>query len=135
MNTKLKHVSLLKVFVSLAVVCTIAVGTARGAPPDLLVGNPSAPNVIRFDGQTGAFVEDFISTGSGGGLVPNIHGMTFFPNPCPDLDGDGTVGVSDLLTVVTAWGACVGCPEDIDGNDDVGFSDLLLVLSAWGPCE
>jgi len=41
MNTELKPVSLLKVFVSLAVVCIIADGTARGAPPDLLVGNPS----------------------------------------------------------------------------------------------
>ena len=26
------------------------------------------------------------------------------------------------------------CPQDVDGNGDVGFSDILSVLSAWGSC-
>ncbi len=55
--------------------------------------------------------------------------------PCPaDLDGSGEVGFSDLLAVLSAWGACDKCPEDLDGDGVVGFSDLLVVLSAWGPC-
>ncbi|NNF42292.1 MAG: hypothetical protein HKN62_04455 [Phycisphaerales bacterium] len=55
---------------------------------------------------------------------------------CPaDLDGSGDVGFADLLTVIAAWGPCVGvCPADLDGSGDVGFADLLTTLSAWGPC-
>jgi hypothetical protein len=51
-----------------------------------------------------------------------------------DVDGDGQVGFSDLLEVLSNWGPCVGCPSDIDGDGMVGFSDLLIVLSTWGPC-
>ncbi len=55
--------------------------------------------------------------------------------PCPaDLDGDGNVGVSDLLGLLASWGPCKGCPADFDGNDDVGVSDLLALLANWGPC-
>jgi hypothetical protein len=54
---------------------------------------------------------------------------------CPaDLDGDGEVGVPDLLAVLAAWGPCPGCPEDLDDDGMVGASDLLAVLSAWAPC-
>jgi hypothetical protein len=54
---------------------------------------------------------------------------------CPaDIDGDGTVGIGDLLGLLAAWGPCPGCPADIDGDDIVGISDLLALLAAWGPC-
>ena len=61
------------------------------------------------------------------------------PNlPCPgDLDDDGTIGVSDLLALLAAWGPCAnqkGCPEDLDDNSVVGLSDLLTLLANWGPC-
>ena len=26
------------------------------------------------------------------------------------------------------------CPADLDGNGDVGVKDLLFLLGAWGPC-
>ena len=32
-------------------------------------------------------------------------------------------------------GAGESCPEDIDGDGFVGVGDLLAVLAAWGPCE
>ncbi len=42
---------------------------------------------------------------------------------CPlDLDGDGTVGISDLLALLAGWGS----PWTI--------GDLLDLLAAWGPC-
>jgi subtilisin-like proprotein convertase family protein len=53
---------------------------------------------------------------------------------CPgDLDGDGMVGVEDLLTLLAAWGDPGG---DADLNDDglVEVSDLLILLAAWGAC-
>lgn len=54
--------------------------------------------------------------------------------PTPgDVDGDGTVGLADLLAVLAQWGACGGgtCPADVDDDGIVGLSDLLVVLAAW----
>ncbi len=43
--------------------------------------------------------------------------------PCPfDLDRDGSVGITDLLALLAAWGA------------PYGINDLLDLLAAWGPC-
>ncbi len=54
---------------------------------------------------------------------------------CPaDLDGDGSVGVSDLLSLLASWGPCKNCPADFDGSGAVGVSDLLALLANWGPC-
>ena len=54
--------------------------------------------------------------------------------PLGDLDGDGTVGVSDLLSLLANWGPCKRCPADFDGDGNVGVSDLLALLANWGPC-
>ena len=57
------------------------------------------------------------------------------PPPCPwDLDNNGTVGASDLLSLLASWGPCKGCPADFDENGTVGASDLLALLANWGPC-
>ena len=54
---------------------------------------------------------------------------------CPwDLDDNGIVGVSDLLSLLASWGPCKGCPADFDENGNVGVSDLLALLANWGPC-
>ncbi len=52
-----------------------------------------------------------------------------------DLDGDGNVGVADLLSVVDQWGACNGCSGDINGDGSVGVGDLLAIVDAWGLCN
>ncbi len=52
-----------------------------------------------------------------------------------DLDGDGSVGVSDLLILLASWGPCPDCsdcPADLDGNCSVGVGDLLILLTNWG---
>ncbi len=56
------------------------------------------------------------------------------PSCTGDLDGDGSVGASDLLTLLAAWGTDPGGPPDFDGDGNVGASDLLILLAAWGPC-
>jgi hypothetical protein len=48
-----------------------------------------------------------------------------------DVDGDGTVGVDDLLAIIAAWGSCGGCSEDINGDGFVDVNDLLAALAAW----
>jgi hypothetical protein len=51
--------------------------------------------------------------------------------PC-DLDGDGEVGVDDLLIVLGAWGTGPG--GDCTGDGATNVNDLLALLAAWGPC-
>lgn len=57
-------------------------------------------------------------------------------DPCPgDLDDDGSVAVSDLLSLLGAWGPCgPPCPEDLDDDGFVAVADLLALLGAWGAC-
>ena len=56
--------------------------------------------------------------------------------PCDgDIDGDGSVGVDDLLRVIGDW-ACSGiCDADVNGDSVVGVDDLLVVIGAWGSCS
>ncbi len=52
-----------------------------------------------------------------------------------DIDGDGTVGVKDLLILLGSWGPCVDCAfcvADLDGDCTVGVPDLLILLANWG---
>ncbi len=52
-----------------------------------------------------------------------------------DLDGDGTVGITDLLSLLADWGPCAAsCPADLSGDGAVDSIDLLLLLHGWGPC-
>jgi hypothetical protein len=50
-----------------------------------------------------------------------------------DIDGDGTIGVLDLLAVLGAWGQ-PGGPADVNRDGTVDVLDLLEVLASWGPC-
>ena len=43
--------------------------------------------------------------------------------------------VSDLLTLLGAWGPCgdpCGCEEDLTSDGTVDVSDLLALLEEWG---
>ncbi|MHC4217480.1 MAG: right-handed parallel beta-helix repeat-containing protein [Planctomycetota bacterium] len=51
-----------------------------------------------------------------------------------DIDGDGAVGVSDFLALLSAWGPCPDscCLEDVDLDGVVGLIDFLVLLAHWG---
>ncbi|MCZ6493568.1 MAG: FG-GAP repeat protein, partial [Planctomycetota bacterium] len=51
-----------------------------------------------------------------------------------DLDGDGNVGILDLLALLAAWDTEPGGPPDFDGDGTVGILDLLELLANWGAC-
>ncbi len=58
---------------------------------------------------------------------------------CPhDLNGDGSVGVPDLLELLACWGPAPAGSDcsiaDFTSDENVGVPDLLELLSAWGPC-
>jgi len=56
---------------------------------------------------------------------------------CPsDLSGDGVVNVTDLLSLIAAWGPCSGtCDADLDNSGTVDVADLLTLIGDWGACE
>lgn len=58
----------------------------------------------------------------------------FGPCKCleADLDGDGNVGISDLLQLLADWGQT--CNADFVAPPGVGVEDLLALLANWGPC-
>jgi len=60
-----------------------------------------------------------------------INGMS-----SADVNGDGVVGITDLLLLLASWGACPAapthCPGDVNGDGRVDIVDLLAVLAAWG---
>jgi len=88
-------------------------------------------------------VADATDIANGTSQDVNLDGV---PDECQsicvgDIVSDGTVNVSDLLAVISAWGPCPAppatCPADIDppgGNGAVNVGDLLSVISHWGAC-
>jgi hypothetical protein len=51
-----------------------------------------------------------------------------------DLDGDRSVGGSDLGALLGSWGACTACPADLNGDGQVNGADIGAMLGAWGTC-
>ncbi|MBC8200978.1 MAG: hypothetical protein H8E86_02940 [Planctomycetes bacterium] len=53
--------------------------------------------------------------------------------PCnEDINGDGQVNVTDILTAIGNWGG--SGDGDVDGSGTVDVTDLLAIVGAWGPC-
>ncbi len=51
-----------------------------------------------------------------------------------DVNGNGSVGIEDMLILLAAWGTDPGGPPDFDGDGNVGINDFLTLLAAWGTC-
>ncbi len=66
----------------------------------------------------------------GGGNVINQYCL----DDCPDLNGDGNVGLADLLVVFGDWGA-FDSASDLNSDGIVDVTDLLIIMDNWGPCE
>jgi hypothetical protein len=75
------------------------------------------------------------TTGIGEGVPIPAKGLAAVVacgSKCPsDLDGDGTIGQTDLAVLLGAWGTVTG---DVDGDGTTGQTDLALLLGSWGPC-
>jgi hypothetical protein len=67
--------------------------------------------------------------------VPSISTMVKVePWTAGDVDGDAAVDLTDLLAILSAWGACEDvddCPADLNGDGAVDLDDLLIVLANW----
>lgn len=49
-----------------------------------------------------------------------------------DVDGDGQIGLEELLAVLQSWGPCQYCDEDVDRDGQVGYAELIDLMSNWG---
>jgi hypothetical protein len=47
-----------------------------------------------------------------------------------DLDGDGSVGASDIAILLNGWGSAGAA--DLNGDGVVNGADLATLLSNWG---
>lgn len=66
--------------------------------------------------------------------------IVHWPAACPgDFNADGAVGTSDLLALISAWGACPAppapCSADLNHDGVVSTTDLIELLALWGPCS
>ena len=57
-----------------------------------------------------------------------------FTIDCPDINGDRTVNVDDLLLVIAYWNT-TNPLADLNFDGVVSVDDLLIIISNWGPCE
>ncbi len=102
-------------------------------------GLPQIPVTVRPafspNSQTAYVTTMFVGSGVGHTYLYAIRiGDEIQPMP-GDLDGDGQVGVKDLLILLGDWGPCPlkgDCPADLDGDGSVGVKDLLILLGNWG---
>lgn len=89
------------------------------------------------DGQSTVYVRWTHAVTSGawvysGWNVSNVEiwGVAPETNDCPaDLDGDGTIGVNDVLQLIGAWNTSAG---DVNGDGTTDVSDILAILDAYG---
>ena len=108
--------------------------------PDDGAGNDHFGNSVAISGATGKEVaivgtyrDDDNGFDSGSAYLFDAAGT---PGTCPwDLDGNGSVGILDLLALLAAWGSDPGGPPDFDNDGNVGILDLLTLLANWGPCS
>lgn len=100
----------------------VPVSLTAGRPAD--AGWVEAVERFRAFDPHAIFVNPFLAQ-----LMPTT------PESCvADIDGDGSVGGSDLSTLLSAWGASGGAADLNDDRSVDGF-DLSELLSKWGPCK
>ncbi|NNF42625.1 MAG: hypothetical protein HKN62_06195 [Phycisphaerales bacterium] len=85
---------------------------------------PNAGSAVALDGGD-------VLIAASVGLPYDTYVARYRSGEAADLDGDGVVGFTDLLIVLSSWGPCPDCPADLDGDGSVGLTDLLAVLAGW----
>ena len=105
-------------------------------------GGTSVGGVFELQGTIGQQDAHTVLTGGVFEVSGGFWGYSEAPPPCPwDLNGDGTVGIGDLLALFSEWGPCPGqpgppeCPGDFNADGSVGVADLLIMFANWGPCS
>jgi photosystem II stability/assembly factor-like uncharacterized protein len=118
-------------------------GTDGGGVFRRVEGQPWSPineglhEMCVYDLALGPPTQDVPPHGSRRALYAGTAAGVYRRVPLGDIDGDGGVGITDFLALLSAWGACPdpcppSCPADLDGDCMVGIIDLLILLGNWG---
>jgi endonuclease/exonuclease/phosphatase family metal-dependent hydrolase len=91
--------------------------------------NGRAPGVYTQVATIATSDENLAGATSGSLALTLSVTVTAAGNPA-DLDGDGSVGGSDLSILLNQWGGAG--TADLDGDGTVGGGDLAILLNAWG---
>jgi hypothetical protein len=79
---------------------------------------------------------DFVPRVVGANL--DMGAFEFQGVPCrADITGDASVGIDDLLAVISGWGPCVPgeeCNADLNLDSAVTLLDLQRIIDDWGAC-
>lgn len=67
--------------------------------------------------------------GDDGGDITTLPGPF---NCAADLNGDGSVAIADLLSLIKVWGE--NSTNDLDGDGVIGVGDVLILIASWGDC-
>ena len=106
------------------------------------VGSVIGGHAEGFVDINGAFVGPFTyvkvqQTGTTDSI--DIDTIAAFNNaglPCiGDLNGDNSVGPTDLAVLLGNWGPNPGHPADLNDDGEVNAADLAILLGSWGPCR
>ncbi|MFQ5502716.1 MAG: hypothetical protein ACE5EQ_10515, partial [Phycisphaerae bacterium] len=104
-----------------------AIGLAFGPDGNLYVSNASTDEVLRYDGQTGVFIDVFAS----GGSLDSPSGLVFISqcsiegdvNQDGAIDGDDIPGFLECLLTGGSVGGDCAC-ADLDGLAGVDTGDI-----------
>lgn len=92
---------------------------------------PNVYSIVALDDGSEPIPESELITNAPAGAHDIIVNV-ILPPECPsDVDGDGAVGVTDLLSLLADWGTPEG---DINGDGTTNVMDLLSLLADWGDC-
>lgn len=89
--------------------------------------------VRRFSGDTGALIDVFIPTGSGG--LTDTTGLAFKERReqlYGDADDNGCVDDADITEVILAFGESCCCPADVTRDGVVDDADITVVILNFG---
>jgi len=82
-SKNIKATKFLTVMLGVAVTGSVSTLRAQAIQPPLLVNGQGSGNILRYDGETGAFIDEFVSPGVGGlcqGVFIGPAGMVFGPD-------------------------------------------------------
>ena len=117
-------------------------------------GNLGFTSLDTAEGENVVLIDSRSSGGGGANELVTIGGSASFRGiggddplltlretntiTCPgDFDGNGEVGIDDILALLGEFGSSCkdGCQTDTDSDGDVDIDDMLAVIGAFGPCR
>ena len=74
----------------------------------------------------------YVSEVDNQGIIIGEDDIIIINPPLPgDANGDGFVGILDVLIVIADWGPCDGCAGDVNEDGQASILDILFMIANW----